>query len=153
MRPRDQVGRSSRLRAGIRHVARRAIGTTGWGGFRRRARAYTIPPTAHATTSTAPRITATSFTSMWGNTVVVIKMSDNTNRTETMNVATTFSHGRLTHGPEHRLVVAQQEQEDRGARQQDPGQGLHRGGDDARAGAPGMRTMVAASATIPVKAA
>ena len=67
---------------------------------------------------------------MWGKTVVVIRMSDKTNSTDTITVATALSQGRLTHGPSTRLVVAQQEQEHRGAREEDPGQRLHGGGDD-----------------------
>ena len=74
---------------------------------------------------------------MPGNTVVVIKMSDSTNRTDTMKVDTAFSHGRLTHGPSTRLVVAQQQEEDGGAREQDPGQRLHGGGDDPERGSRG----------------
>ncbi len=42
---------------------------------------------------------------MCGNTVVVIKMSDSTNSTETMNVATKLSQGRLTHGPSTALSL------------------------------------------------
>jgi hypothetical protein len=36
---------------------------------------------------------------MWGNTVVVMRMSDRTSRTETMRVAIAFNQGRLTQGP------------------------------------------------------
>src|ERR1700677_5063260 len=98
-RPRDQVGRLRRLRAGIRQVARLAIGVTGNGGSRRRARAYRTPPTAKATTRTAARASDRSLTLIWLNRVVAIRTSDIINRIDTMKVASTFSQGRLTHGP------------------------------------------------------
>ena len=89
---------------------------------------------------------------MWGNTVVVIKMSDSTNRTETMKVATTLSQGRLTHGPSTALSLHSRSRNTVALGRRIP----------ARActavvmtpsGAPGISTMVAARATIPVKVA
>ena len=52
-------------------------------------------------------------------------------------------------GPEDILVVAQQQQEHGGARQQHAGKRLDAGG-DRPSGAPGMRTIPAATTTMPV---
>ena len=78
---------------------------------------------------------------MWGNTVVVIKMSDSTNRTETMNVDRTLSQGRFTHGPSTALSLHSRSRKTVALGQQDPGQRLHRGRDDARGAPRGSSTM------------
>ena len=89
---------------------------------------------------------------MWGNTVVVIKMSDNTNRTETMNVDTTLSQGRLTHGPSTALSLHSSRRKTVALGSRIPARACTAVVMTPR-GAPGMSTMVAARATIPVKVA
>ncbi len=83
--------------------------------------------------------------------MVTIRTSDIINRMETMTVASTFNHGRLTQGPSTCLSLHSMSRKTVALGRSTP----------ARAwtlvvirpsGAPGMITMPAASTTMPVKA-
>src|ERR1039458_6956037 len=104
-RPRDHVGRSSRLSGGIRQVARFSIGTTGCGGRFERLRTITTPATTNTATRSTPSASDSRVTLIWEKRVVAIRTSDISSRMATMRLARTLSQGRLTQGPSTSLSL------------------------------------------------
>src|ERR1700736_345102 len=95
----DHGGRSSSARAGIRQFSFSARGISGAGSAVRAL--HSIQALAATTTAAiaVPSTVIRAVTLTLGKTVETTRTSESTKSVLTMAVATTFSHGLLTHGP------------------------------------------------------
>src|ERR1035437_1713297 len=98
-RPRDHLGRLSRLIDGIRHDARLFSDSSEIGTRRERVLTITTPPMMYETTSREPSRIANLVTLIDVKSVVIINTNDIIKRMETIMPETMFNHKLFTHGP------------------------------------------------------
>src|ERR1700674_3176739 len=95
----DHGGRSSKASAGIRQFSFCARGRSGTGAARRALQSIQAEAAITTTTIAAPSTSTRPVTLMLGKRVEMTRTNERTRSALTMVVATTFSHGRLIHGP------------------------------------------------------
>src|ERR1700682_6326234 len=95
----NQGGRSSKARAGMRQFSFSERGMAGAGDARRALHSIQVEAAITTTAVTPPSTSTSPVTLMLGNTVEMTRTSESTSSALTMAVATTFSHGLLSHGP------------------------------------------------------